>query len=455
MRLMPAGLTGRTILVLLAAVALVHVSSVLVYEHGISASALTTRAQDISERLLVTRTMVERQSRDDRAAATTALSTGTLHVSWEQAPPPAGGGADAAAVAALRRQLERLHVDASRIVLSSAPNAALEHSGDHDVSGALSLSDGSALLFAASLDAPGGHQTDAAVLSTTVMVVGVLLVSILLVRSISAPLRRLATAADSIGHTASPTAVAETGPTEVRRVAHAFNGMQERIRRIVEDRTRALAAVSHDLRTPITRLRLRAGFMEDKDAQARVDADLDEMDCMIEATLAYLKGDTDAEARRATNLSSLIATLVDDLTDAGHIASWEGPTHAVAFVRPVALKRALSNLLHNAVTHGGSARLRLEARGRNWRLSITDLGPGIPEAEIPRVLEPFQRLEHSRNRSTGGVGLGLTIAVQAVTAEGGSLSLRNLPERGLEVEVLLPAGEVNPGPQYAAGEPRV
>ena len=103
MRLMPAGLTGRTILVLLAAVALVHVSSVLVYEHGISASALTTRAQDISERLLVTRTMVERQSRDDRAAATTALSTGTLHVSWEQAPPPAGGGADAAAVAALRR----------------------------------------------------------------------------------------------------------------------------------------------------------------------------------------------------------------------------------------------------------------------------------------------------------------------------------------------------------------
>jgi signal transduction histidine kinase len=382
--------------------------------------------------------MLARQSQHERAAVATALSTGTLHVSWAPTVQPAGRGADPPAVAALRRQLERLHIDASRISVSSAPNAALEHSSDHDVSGVLSLSDGSALLFAASLDAPSGHQADAAVLSTTVMVLGVLLVSILLVRSISAPLRRLATAADSIGHTSSPTAIAETGPTEVRRVAHAFNGMQERIRRIVEDRTRALAAVSHDLRTPITRLRLRAGFIEDQEAQARVDADLDEMDSMIEATLAYLKGDADTEIRRATNLSSLIATLVDDLTDSGYDVGWEGPVDAVATIRPIAVKRALSNLLHNAVTYGTSAQLHLEARGANWRLLITDCGPGIAVADIPRALEPFQRFKHSRNRSTGGVGLGLTIAAQAVAAEGGNLSLRNLRDRGLEVEVLLP-----------------
>jgi signal transduction histidine kinase len=299
------------------------------------------------------------------------------------------------------------------------------------------MNDGSRLAFRVIPPIITGADTHAALLSTSAMALGIVVLAGVLMHRVTAPLRRLVFAADAIGRTADPVLVLETGPDEIRNVALAFNAMQMRIQRLVEDRTQALAAVSHDLRTPITRLRLRAGFIDDPMTQKHIDADLDEMEAMINATLAHLSGSQETEARRPTDVPALLATLVDDASDAGHQASYEGPAHAAAVVRPIALKRALGNLIHNAILYGGSARVKLATTSDGMDIAVEDDGPGIPPAELDRVFEPFTRLEPSRNRSTGGVGLGLTIARQAILTEGGTLWLENRRGGGLTAHVAI------------------
>ncbi|SDD49032.1 ATP-binding protein [Belnapia rosea] len=214
--------------------------------------------------------------------------------------------------------------------------------------------------------------------------------------------------------------------------------MQARIHRLVADRTQALAAVSHDLRSPIQRLRLRAGFLEDVEAQQAIDGDLDEMEGMIESTLAYLRGETESEEPRQADLAAILTTLVDDATDRGATATYAGPDRLPMRLRPVAIKRALANLVDNAVKHGDGARVALEENPGSVTVRVEDDGPGIPEAALETVFEPFQRLDASRHRGTGGTGLGLAIARQVVNAHGGSVALANRPGGGLVATVLLP-----------------
>lgn len=290
------------------------------------------------------------------------------------------------------------------------------------------------------------HQHDAldermggsdAVASTTVMAIGIVIVSIMLVRWLTGPLRRLARTADEIGRgRAIP--VPHEGPEEVRRLAHALEAMQTRTIRLVDDRTQALAAVSHDLRTPITRMRLRAGFLEDGDVQARMEADLAEMEGMIAATLAYLQGERESEPRQLTDVGVLLSTLCDAAADAGASVTFEGPGHLDVLCRPVALRRAVSNLIGNAVSYGGTARVTLAPARDTLTITIDDDGPGIAPDELERVFEPFYRLEASRNRDKGGVGLGLTISRQAVLEQQGTLGIENRPEGGLRAVIGLP-----------------
>lgn len=435
MRLLPRGLAGRTTLVLLGAVALVHFSSVLVYEAGVRSHAMATRSHDIAERVAAALQVIDRSPQTARAPIAADLSTHALRFAWPAGTTTGTGGmATQRPAKDLLAELRELNVNA--MVVAAPVNSSEDE--NEAIAGVVALADGSQFHFVAALNVQADQHAHAALLSTSVMVGGILLVSVLLVRTIAAPLRRLAAAADKIGHDVEPTVVPAEGPTEVRHVAHAFNAMQDRMRRLISDRTQALAAVSHDLRTPITRLRLRAGFIEDKDAQARMLADLDEMNAMIEATLTYLKGAGETEHKRPTDLPSMISTLIDDLGDRGYQATWDGPAHAVLIIRPMAIKRALANLLHNAVVHGKSAHLTISSEGSYWRIGIADSGPGIPDDDLTRVLEPFQRLDSSRNHETGGVGLGLTIAAQAIAGEGGTLTLRNQPTGGLEAIVLLP-----------------
>ena len=289
-----------------------------------------------------------------------------------------------------------------------------------------------------------------AVASTTVMAIGIVIVSVLLVRWMTGPLRRLAQTADRIGR-GRIIAVPHDGPEEVQRLAQALEAMQTRITRLVDDRTQALAAVSHDLRTPITRMRLRAGFLEDSDTQARMEADLDEMEGMIAATLAYLRGETEVEARQLTDVGVLLSTLCDAAADAGGMVAFQGAAHLDVLCRPVALRRAVTNLIGNAVTYGGTARVTLATEIDGLKITIDDDGPGIAADELERVFQPFYRLEASRNRATGGVGLGLTISRQAILEQQGTLRIENRLEGGLRAVICLPLPIRDAGTAFGRG----
>lgn len=262
------------------------------------------------------------------------------------------------------------------------------------------------------------------------------------VRRMIRPVAALAAAADALGRNVNAPPLPEDGPTETATAARAFNTMASRIRRFVDDRTQMLAAIGHDLRTPITRLRLRAEFMEDDDQRRKMLNDLTEMEAMINATLAFARDDATREPSVAFDLAALCQTVMDEAVDAApdraELISYEGPERLRAQGRPAALKRALSNLVSNALFYGGDARLLLAREGQGARISIEDNGLGIPEAELEVAFQPFRRLEGSRNRETGGSGLGLTIARNILRAHGGDVILRNRTSGGLQALVTLP-----------------
>jgi signal transduction histidine kinase len=269
------------------------------------------------------------------------------------------------------------------------------------------------------------------------------------VRRLTAPVRTLAAAADALGRDVNAPPLPEDGPLEVATAAAAFNTMAARIRRFVQDRTELLTAIGHDLRTPITRLKLRAEFIEDDEQRGKVLADLEELEAMVSATLAFGRDARTGEAVSALDLAELLRTLLDEASDARPEAAsrleYEGPPHWTVRARPLALKRALTNLVSNAVMYGGGARVRLVppasvgAAGAMLRIEVEDDGPGIPPGELEQVFEPFHRGEPSRNRETGGVGLGLPIARNILRAHGGDVVLANRASGGAKATVTLPA----------------
>jgi signal transduction histidine kinase len=256
-------------------------------------------------------------------------------------------------------------------------------------------------------------------------------------RRVTRPLESLTRAAESLGRSGRTEALQETGASEVRRAARAFNEMQGRIRRLLEDRMQMVAAISHDLRTPITRLKLRAEFVEDPEQREKMLRDLDEMESMIKETLALAREDANPEARARIDLKQLIADSVEGME---HVALEIDPALKETSIeaQPIALKRAVANLVENAVVYGKSARVRLAETPAEFEIMIIDEGPGIPEAELERVFRPFYRLEASRNRESGGAGLGLAIARSVIRAQGGDIVLKNRPEGGLLAAVTLP-----------------
>jgi|GEM_PF-179321 len=271
---------------------------------------------------------------------------------------------------------------------------------------------------------------------TILLVIGV---TVIIVMRVSKPIRRFTDAAERLGRDVNaPPLDEKKGPREVRRGARAFNEMQRRIRNFIEDRTRMLAAVSHDLRTPITRMRLRAEFVEDDEQREKMLKDLDEMESMIAATMAFAKEDVASEASIKVDLAALIAALADDMVETGDDVTYRGLDSLPFEGRPVALKRAFTNLITNAVKYGERARISLADVEGNAVITIEDDGPGIPVDHLDKVFAPFYRVEDSRNRETGGTGLGLSVVRSVVTAHGGEVTLRNGPEGGLKVILRLP-----------------
>ena len=257
-------------------------------------------------------------------------------------------------------------------------------------------------------------------------------------RNITRPLSDLARAADSVGRgTGALPPLEERGALELRNAARAFNTMQDRLHRYLDSRTRVLAAMSHDLKTPLTRLRLQVEALENPPMQARIGRELDEMESMVREALSLFRGLDDGEPATAIDIEVLLAQIREEFADMGATVTVSGGALRPFTGKPQALKRCLTNLIANAIKFGTRADIRIED-GADLLIRVRDQGPGIPEEQLERVFEPFYRLESSRNRDSGGTGLGLSIARDIAQAHGGSLRLANLPGGGLEATLRLP-----------------
>jgi len=289
-----------------------------------------------------------------------------------------------------------------------------------------------------------GHMPRGAPLPRNLFVNLALLVVILVIalyamaRSITRPLSNLVGAAESLGRNVRHPKLEEKGARELRNAARAFNTMQDRLQRYLDSRTRVLAAMSHDLKTPLTRLRLQVETtLDDPAIQARFSKELDEMESMVRGALALFRGLDDDEGSTPIDINALVAILQTEFTEMGADVTVEGKALQPFTGKPQALRRCLTNLVANAVKFGVRARIIVED-GAALVIRVRDEGPGIPPEELEKVFEPFYRVESSRNRDTGGTGLGLSIARDVAQAHGGSLVAQNLATGGLEVILVLP-----------------
>ena len=279
--------------------------------------------------------------------------------------------------------------------------------------------------------------TRAAMVTGGLLVVSVIVV-LLLTQRIARPLNELATAADSLGRGGSAVVIPEYGPADVKSAAKAFNQMQDRISRLLKTQRQVMRAVGHDLRTPLTVMRIRAESLPPSKDSDRIIATLDEMSVMIEEILSWAKDAAGTEVLAAVDLNAMIASMADDYEDSGKAITFEEADPVIVECRRVSLKRAIQNLVDNALKYAGDATVSLSASDGHVSIHVDDHGPGIPAENLEDVLRPFTRLEDSRSRDTGGLGLGLSIVQSAIEAHGGTLDLSNRDEGGLRATLTLP-----------------
>lgn len=428
-------LATRTILVSLIGITLVHVLSLWSYKHTLDRELTLAHETRLAERIITIKQSVMLVAPARREAVAHELSSGPIEAHWNEQRAAVPGGPGMERWQGLLDRLRQLgpEMPPGDVVVGST--AATD---PHITLVSLRLPDAGWLninLFAVTRPSTSAHGT---LVSTTLMAFGVILLSVLITRWLTRPIRAVASAANALSPDGPRIQVPEYGPREVRDLATAFNEMQTRISGLVARRTQALGAVSHDLRTPLTRLKLRIEDITDLELQHAVIADIDEMEQMIEATLSYLKGEDPAERTRRLDLVALLGSIIDEARDAGRQAELKATPHLVIDGRRISLKRAFANLIGNALRFGSHVVVSAAPSDTAIQITIDDNGPGIPDDQLAAVLEPFVRLEHSRNRETGGVGLGLTIAKGNIEAHGGTLSLANRPEGGLRATVILP-----------------
>lgn len=432
-------MAGRTMIVLLFGLGLFHALSIWFYDATLKLELAANNDARIAERLMAVRHELARLASNEREAAVHAMSGGPFEVHWSRTSLAVEGGSAAEAAAALKNRLLGMVPDLGPSTLLVGESAPADKGSDpHVIVVSMALGDGSwANVTIVKFKGLQGTSRGL-IVSTTLMAIGVVLISLLLVRWLTRPLRRFAEAARGFSGETEVQALKERGPQEVRDAARAFNEMQARIRRLIDDRTLTLAAISHDLKTPLTRLRLRLEDVGDADTRERISADIREMEQMIGDTIAFLRGESPTETVKTLDLTALLATICDELADEGARVSLVGSRHVVVAGRHLDLRRAFSNLIQNAVKYGEAATISVAERDQHIHVVIDDEGPGIPEDQLEAVFAPFFRLETSRSRATGGVGLGLTLARRILRTHGGDVMLTNRVPRGLCVTARLP-----------------
>ncbi|MCY4460096.1 MAG: ATP-binding protein [Albidovulum sp.] len=466
MKLAPKSLTGQlTLLLLLALAAAQGVAVALFAWERLEALRHAHRDDAVARTATVARLLGDTPP-ELHEAVIAAASTGIMRFSL--APEPlvvaAGTGEGAAAIAralaaALDARPERVRVAPLRTRTMDDDDVWDDDDDHHDhdddghweldwFTASVALADGRWLNVAVG-PPPGAPAWGAAFVAVFLLsALGIAAVAVLTGRRMARPMRGLAAAAGRFGRGETVEDLCEAGPAETRETVRAFNLMRARLDRYVRDRTAMLAAVSHDLRTPITSLRLHAEFVENDETRAKILAALDEMQRMTEDTLAFIREDARREETRNVDLHALLDSVGADLAELGHDIAVADSSRVLVACRAAALRRALRNLLENAAAYGGRATVRIDRGNAETRIVIEDEGTGIPEDDLGRVFEPFVRLEASRSRKTGGTGLGLAIARSIVRAHGGDILLQNRTEGGLRATVALPCAS-SPQPRQA------
>lgn len=447
-RLWPRSLYGRTVLVLLTGLLVAQLISAYVSLYERDQALFHFSDAQWAQRIAQAVKLMDSLDVRDRQRIAGIITTPRLLVSLSE--KPRASGTPDPQLADYQGALQELmgSRDVRVVVIESTPEEAvagvpvpvdapnISHS-QHVVT-EVQLKDGSWVNF----DHPRPWVlTDSParlVLSLSVLLVSVLVLSFLAVRWMTRPLSTLARAADELGRDIHRPPLAERGPLEVRAAAAAFNTMQARLRDYIYERTRILTAVSHDLRTPITRLRLRAELLDDEELKAKLVRDLQEMENMTSATLSFLRGFEDREPLQSVDLMALLESLETDSIDTGYDVKLQGKISRPVPLRPRALRRLLDNLVVNAVRYGKRAIITVEDLGDAVAIRIRDAGPGIPAEELEKVFEPYYRLDTARSQESGGVGLGLSIARNIAELHGGTLILQNHPAGGLEAILTLP-----------------
>lgn len=429
MRLIPDSLFGRLMLILVAGLLAAQAASYVIFRIEREEIIARATAEGGAERIAVAVEQLERLSPTERERARHELWRSGL-VSLAPEPPP-WRNADASPVADALAQ--RLGTERQMRL------ARIDRPGPPVV--AIALADGTWAEFRLWRGRPRPQGPPGGLfLNLGLTLLAVVAAALVAVRWATRPLKSLADGAAAFAERFDQQPIAEDGPREARRAARAFNHMKARIRTLVDERTQAFSAMSHDLRTPLTRLRLRAEGVEDEALREKFVADLDEMQAMVEAALDYVRGLKDSEPVRPVDINALAASVAEDAATHGPEIEVVGRAGSPYPGRSRSLKRALENLVGNSQAYARDAIIRIEDDADMLRLSVEDHGPGIPDESLTRVLEPFQRLEDSRNRETGGIGLGLTIVRDIAVLHGGRLLLANRPEGGLTATMELPRG---------------
>ncbi|MBP2276943.1 MULTISPECIES: ATP-binding protein [Sphingomonas] len=424
------GLIGRVVAILLLAMLVEFTMNAVLYERASQFSVRDDVGRRLAEHLVIARRLTMDTTVPDRPAMARRLSTPHYTMAWSATAP-------APTDPALTQMRARV-LSWEPVLRSGDLRLHLDTIGeDSYVAGASALPDGSWLHFRTVEPIDSLDESYSRILIAFVVAGGVMVLGGALIGRTLRPMRQLADAADRFG-TAEPRPLVEEGPGEVRRVITAFNRMQARIQQLIEDRTQALAAVGHDIRTPLARLRLRAEGVGPTPLRDEILEDVAEMDAMVASLLAFLGGEDDPEKPVLADLAVVCATLADDAADHGREVHYVGPSHFEHRFRPMGMKRALINLIDNGLHHGSVVTIVLSSTPGEVVLRVEDDGPGIPEDALQSVLEPFVRLDTARRRDTLGLGLGLAIVVRLVDLEGGALRLTNLPEGGLRAEIRLP-----------------
>jgi signal transduction histidine kinase len=409
-------------------------------------SGLLERADEIVR-------MVEAVPVADRPVMVAAASTPAIHIDWYVGDSTVGGILGVAAD--LRAKRSGRHADLPgfqsggkqrRIVYfmgnstdAAVPKLAYDKQDYPDTRFfAAQLRDDSWVVFTIPTRIWGLERPARLAIGLGFLATAIVIVSAIATNQLARPIKAFTAAAHRFGTDPRMAPVPETGPRELRLAIAAFNAMQSQIQRFVEDRTSMLAAISHDLRTPLTRMRLRAEFIDDDDQRRRLSRDVDEMQVMIDSSLSFFRDDSQDEETTMFDFPELLRTIADGYSDMGVQVPYHGPARAAFHGRPFALTRAFTNLIDNAIKYAACPVLSLSADQRAVSVVVSDEGPGIPADVAEQVFAPFFRMERSRHRSTGGVGLGMTSARAVIRSHGGDITLYNRPGGGLDVRISLP-----------------